>query len=179
MIREYLPRFARVQHRPPTDYIDLDLDRHYADSWPTYSQQYLDLVKAGKTPYLRTAGTGTNSGNCPLTAVGGGACNGHNPPEYLNAEFGRLELKVGAGPWREVRDGAKIEAPAGARVLCRAVVGNLGEASWLVPAAGVEGGVYLAGRAEYGLAFEAPIDQARPQPALGDEDLRPGEHRRQ
>ena len=36
---------------------------------------------------------------------------------------------------------------------CRASVGNIGEATWLG-----SGNVSLAGRAEYGLEFSAPID---------------------
>jgi len=158
VMRQFLPRFAQVQHRPPTAYLDLDLEAHYADSWPLYSPQYLALVKAGKTPYLRTAGTGTTSATCPLVAVGGGPCTGHNPPLYLNAEFNRLELKLGDGPWQAVKGGEVLTAPAGAAVRCRASVGNLGEAAWLAPTgAKTAGRVYLAGREEYGLAFRAPI----------------------
>ena len=118
---------------------------------------------------MRTAGTGTNSANCPLTAVGGGEYNGHNPPLFLNAEFNSLEVKVGDGPWQAVQDGQTIEAPVGAKVLCRASVGNLGEASVAGPdAGGSQPGrsVSLAGRQEYGLAFEAPI--AADTPYLGD-----------
>lgn len=158
VLRQYLPEFDRVQHPAPTRIIPLDLDAHYADAWATYAPQYLDAVKAHQTPGLRTAGAGTTSATCPLTAVGGGPYNGHNPPQFLNAEFNRLELKVGDAPWREVRGGESLDVPRGAKVLCRASVGNLGEARWLAPTGPAQaGGVYLAGRREYGLEFTAPI----------------------
>ena len=170
VLRRYLPRFDRVRHLPATDTILFDLENHYPDSWPLYSQQYLDLVKAGKVPQVRTAGTDTDSATCPLTAVGGGEYNGHNPPLYLNAEFNRLEVKLGEGPWREVKGDETLAAAAGSRVLCRASVGNLGEAKWLAPRGEEAGGVYLAGRAEYGLEFHAPI--AADTPYLGDAEVR-------
>ncbi len=170
VLRRYLPQFDRVRHLPATDTILFDLETHYPDSWPLYSQQYLDLVKAGKVPQVRTAGTDTDSATCPLTAVGGGEYNGHNPPLYLNAEFNRLEVKVGEGPWREVRGGETVEGAAGSHVLCRASVGNLGEAKWLAPRGDEAGGVYLAGRAEYGLPFRAPITADTPY--LGDAEVR-------
>lgn len=163
VFRAFQPRFADVQHRPPTRFIELDLDRHYPDAWDTYAPQYLEAVQSGETPGLRTAGTGTNSATCPLTAVGGGEYNGHNPPQFLNAEFNRLELKVGQEAWQPVVGGERLEVPRGARVLCRASVGNLGEAAWLAPAAAESTGcVYLAGREEYGLAFQAPISADTP-----------------
>ncbi len=158
VMRTYMPMFAQVRHQPPNAFINFDLDAHYADSWPLYGQQYLDLVKSGKRPFIRTAGTGTNSANTPLTAVGDVAYNGHNPPIYLNAEFNSLEMSFTPGVWREVRDGDVLTAPRGAKVLCRASVGNIGEAAWLAPRPGLtQGGVYLAGRKEYGLEFKAPI----------------------
>lgn len=155
VMRRYIPQFKTVQHPTPTRILDLDLDTHYPDAWKTYSAQYLSAVQAGEVPYVRTAGTGTDSATCPLVAVGGGPCNGHNPPQYLNAEFNRLEVKLGDAPWQEVRGGEVLTAPAGARVLCRASVGNLGEAKWLARVG--EGRVFLAGRKEYGLEFQAPI----------------------
>jgi hypothetical protein len=54
-----------------------------------------------------------------------------------------------------VNDGETVEVKAGQPVRCRASVGNLGEARWR--AAERIGGVYLAGRSEYGLEFAAPI----------------------
>jgi hypothetical protein len=163
VMRQALPKFAQVKHPAPTDTMKLDLERHYPDAWATYSPQYLDLVKAGKVVALRTAGTGTNSETCPLTAVGGGEYNGHNPSLYLNAEFNSLEIKIGDGTWQPVTSGQTLGAPVGAKVVCRASVGNIGEAAWLAPnAPQQQGRVYLAGREEYGVPFTAPIASDTP-----------------
>lgn len=157
IMRRDHPKFAKVEHLPPTMYMDMDLDARYADAWDSYGRQYLEAVRSGQRPYLRTAGTGTDSANTPLVAVGNTPCNGHNPPKYLNAEFNRIEIGIG-GAWREVKKGETIEVKAGQPVRCRASAGNTGEAKWLAPNADRKsGGVYLAGRKEYGLEFKAPI----------------------
>jgi hypothetical protein len=170
VVRRWLPAFETVEHPAPTRFIEADFDQHYADAWETYSAQYLEAVKAGESPYLRTTGTGTDSATCPLTAVGGTPCNGHNPPQYLNAEFNALELRLGDGPWQAVRGGETLTGPVGTQVLCRAAVGNLGEATWLAPAGDATAGrVFLAGRKEHGREFRAPI--GRDTPYLGDADV--------
>jgi len=156
-IRKYQPQFEKVKHEQPTMYIDVDFDKQYADAWEVYSEQYLAAVKEGERPYLRTTGTGTDSANTPLIAVGDTPCNGHNPPKYLNAEFNAIEINVGDG-WRAVRQGDVVQVKPGVKVLCRASIGNVGEAKWLAPRDDLkEGGIYLAGRKEYGLDFKAPI----------------------
>ena len=180
VLRKSLPMFAQVQHRAPTRELELDLDRHYPDAWKLYSDQYLSAVQAGEVVAVRSAGTGTDSASCPLTAVGGGRCTGHNPPQYLNAEFDALEIKVGESDWRQVRHGEKVLVPAGAAVMCRARIGNIGEAAWPAPDGGVETGrVYLAGREEYGVPFRAALAADTPFLGTGDvapfELLRPGQ----
>ena len=163
---ENLPKFDQVRHDPPTVFIDLDLDTHAADGWQVYSEAYLRLVKAGQRPHVRTAGTGTDSADCPLTAVGGRPHTGHNPPIFLNSEFNSLEVRSGEGVWQAVHDGAVVRVKTDAPVMCRASVGNLAEATWRLPADGQTGGVYLAGRRDYGLEFAAPIEAETP--FLGD-----------
>lgn len=162
VLRKYLPRFDKVEHRAPTTYIDLDLDHHYPDAWTTYAPEYLRLIETGERPYLRTVGTGTGSATCPLTAVGGTEYNGHNPPVFLNAEFNSLEMRAGNGAWRPIRGGETVEVAEGQPVRCRASVGNIAEAAWLAPKGDEDGGVHLAGRAEYGLEFTAPIQADTP-----------------
>ncbi len=163
VLRRSLPRFAQVKHPKPDTFIELDFDRHYADAWKTYGEQYLRAVKQGKRPYCRTAGTGTDSATAPLTAVGGGAYHGHNPLEFLNGEFNRLEIRTAKGQWRAVRDGDTVQVTAGQPVRCRASVGNIAEATWLAPRRDLkQGGVYLAGRKEYGREFRAPIERDTP-----------------
>jgi hypothetical protein len=138
-----LPETGRV--------IELDLDAHYADAWDLYSAQYLEAVKSGELPYLKTAGTGTTSADCPLLAVGDVPCTGKNPPQFLNAEFNSVELKVGDGEWKQVRNGEVFTVKNGAKIMCRASVGNTAEAAWVAssaPATAPEGlapgAVYLA-----------------------------------
>lgn len=154
------PRFAQVVHGEPDAFLTMEPESTRATAWRTFAPQYLDLVRQGKTVAVRTSGTGTDSATCPLVSVSGTPCNGHNPPRYLNAEFDMLEVRIGDGPWQEVTDGSVFEAPAGTAVRCRAVVGNIGEAAWLASAP--MGAVRLAGRPEYGLAFQEPIPTDTP-----------------
>ena len=158
VLHKYLPQFDTVRHEPPTATIILDLDAHCPDAWETYAPEYLRLVKEGERLSVKTMGTGTDSANCPLTAVGNRPYNGHNPPIYLNAEFNSLEVRSGDGPWREVKDGDTVEVPAGQPVRCRASVGNLAEATWLASKGNEAGAVFLAGRKDYGMEFAAPIE---------------------
>ena len=162
VIRKYAPLLDGVMHDEPTASIELDLDGHYADAWETYSAEYLRLVKAGERPEVRTAGTGTTSANCPLTAVGGTEYNGHNPPIYLNAEFNRLEIGVGDGEWIKVEDGAAINVPAGQTVRCRASAGNIGEAGWLALRGEEPGGVQLHVAREPGIETWVAIEADTP-----------------
>jgi hypothetical protein len=158
VMRAAHPQFARVVHANPERFMEVDFDAHYADAWQRYGRKYLDAVREGRTPYLRTAGTASDSATTPRVAVGNTPCNGHNPPKFLNAEFNALEIQNASGQWQEVRGGAVVTVRRGAAVRCRASIGNLGEAKWLAPRPGLGlGGVYLAGRKEYGLEFKTPI----------------------
>jgi hypothetical protein len=170
ILRRSLPLFEQVQHPTPTRMIDVDLDAHYPDSWTLYSEQYLDAVKQGQVPYLRSAGAGTDSTNCPLTAVGGSAYDGSNPPLHLNAEFDRIELKVGEAEWVAVKGGETLDVPAGAAVQCRARVGNIAEAKWIAPTTQDRAGtVYLTGLRDTPFEFFAPA--AADTPFLGTADV--------
>ena len=167
VLRKYHPQFDDVVHRPPTRVMEVDFDARCADGWEIYSPQYLEAAEDGEVVALRSPGTDTDSATCPLTAVGGGECTGRNPPQFLNAEFNRIELKVGDEPWRAIGAGETIPAKRGAPVLCRASVGNIGEAKWLAPGDGEDAGrVFLGGRPDYGLQFRAPI--AADTPFLAD-----------
>jgi len=157
VLRKYLPQFDSVRHDLPTAHLDLNLDSHYTDAWQIYSDEYLRLVKEGEHPDVRTAGSGTTSANCPLTAVGNRPYNGHNPPIFLNAEFNSLEVRSDDGPWRAVSDGDAVEVRAGQPVHCRASLGNVAEATWLAPTGDEPGGVLLAVRLPNGQEHTAPI----------------------
>lgn len=172
VMHRYLPKFAQEPDQPQPMPMALDLDARPSVGWQVYSSQYLELVKAGHRPHVRTEGTGTTSANTPLVAVGNVPCNGHNPPKYLNAEFNTLALSWEGQEWHLVADGQSVDVPAGACVRCRASVGNLGEATWLAADADHrQRRVFLAGRREYGLEFAAAI--ARDTPYLGDAHVEP------
>ena len=76
-------------------------------------------VKSGRLPYLRTAGTGTTSADCPLVAVGNTPLDGQNPPQFLNAEFNRIEWQDDeAAGWHEV-SGRTVTLKKGSTPRCR------------------------------------------------------------
>ena len=81
---------------------------------------------------LYTDGTGTNSANTPMIAVGNVPCNGSNPPKYLDGEFNYLRIITDNGDVFEVEDGDVIEV-SGGRLFVEAGLGNLKEAKWLSP----------------------------------------------
>lgn len=163
VVRQLQPEFSRIPHTaclppvaagdldPNRPVIELDFDSRFADAWQTYAPQYLAAVRKGALPYLKTAGTGTASADCPLAAVGGTPLNGHNPPAHLNAEFDTVEVRLSSdGPWRQIRSGDFVEVPQGESLRCRASIGNVAEALWIAPRPGKPvgpGEVYLQCRA--------------------------------
>jgi hypothetical protein len=175
VLKQSLPKFAQIRPTScvaPTaskSAITLDLDAHYPDSWSLYGGQYLEAVKAGRVPTLRTDGTGTTSADCPLVAVGNTPLNGHNPPKYLNAEFSTVEVKVGNAPWREVARGKDLSIRPGEVLLCRASVGNIAEATWEATGKpGRPGIVYLTCRIEPSdKSLDLPLAAATPYLADG------------
>jgi len=142
VLRSVLPMFAQLDAKSciaaaneSGPVIELDFDAHYADAWETYGQQYLQAVAQGKLPKLRTAGTGSTSADCPLLAVGNRPCNGANPPKFLNAEIGVVEVREGKSAWRRLPRDSAIVARAGEPLRMRLELGNTEEATWLAPAA--------------------------------------------
>jgi len=131
-LREAAPAIRARRPQPaPTHWITINRDLHprgYSQVWKRHQEEYVRAVRAGETVGLRTTGTGTTSADCPAVAVGDVPWNGHNPPQYLNAEFNWVE-----------RQGRHLTA----------CVGNTGEAAWLCPAsaAGRPGAVYLVAAA--------------------------------
>jgi hypothetical protein len=171
VIRKYNPLFATQKAKKPDEYITIDFDAHPLDSWDTYAPLYLKLVEEGKTPGLRTEGTGTNSCNVPLIAVGNTPYNGRNPLKYLNAEFNYLEIKDRSGKWVRVEDGDTLEVDGSGEIWCRASVGNIGEAEWISPNKTKEpGAVYLLC---YGGGIENEVGIKENTPFLKDAEIPP------
>ncbi len=134
----------------PDTWLMIDADAHSGGLWYLTNNNGADAYEKAaaqdRVLGIRTLGTGTNSANTPLLAVGNTLYNGKNPPKYLNAEFNWLKIKSGDGEWTGVPDGSHIQVPAKTKILVRASVGNLQEATWLSPeSSGAQfGAVYLA-----------------------------------
>lgn len=166
VIKKYNPLFATQPRKKPDSYITIDLDAHPLDAWDYYSPIYLKLLEEGKTPYIETEGTGTNSLNTPLIAVGNAPYNGRNPLKYLNAEFNYIEIRDKGGRWRRVEDGDVLEVDGSGEILCRASVGNIGEVEWVSPKQTREpGAVYLYC---YGANWETEVAIPSNTPFLKD-----------
>jgi hypothetical protein len=139
LIRDYGPRFKAPRDKPvPSEWFTFDRDAHAGGYWRAAFSEgaaaYRAAAKAGKTLGVRSPGTGTDSANVPLVAVGNVPCDGTNPPKYLDAEFNRLEVFNADGVWQEAGNGAEITVSAGRPVRARASVGNTQEAAWLLGA---------------------------------------------
>lgn len=135
VIREYACRFTESGSAGPvTDWITIDRDRRADGLYGIYEQTQQDfwnLMGNGRTPGLKTDGTGTTSANCPLVAVGNTPCNGSNPPKYLDAAFDSVEILDSRGRWTPVPDGGSVRVDPSRPVTARVRLTNLGEAAWL------------------------------------------------
>lgn len=134
-IREHAEAFTDGPDAKIIDHwIEIDRDAR-ADGvvgiYKTVGDEFWKAIEDGHAPGLRTAGTGTNSGNCPLLAVGNTPCNGTNPPKYLDAFFDLFEVRDAQGDWVEVEKAAAVDVAADKPVVARATLTNLGEAGWL------------------------------------------------
>jgi hypothetical protein len=172
LIREYAPRYKQARPRPtPTTWLDYDRDAHAGGYWWTAfhegAEAYRTATEQGKALGIRTKGTGTDSTNTPLTAVGGVPGNGHNPPKFLNSEFNYLQIQSADGTWTEAKDGVTIPVKTGQPVRARASLGNLQEATWMPGT--TEGSVALVTRANG--KVEAKQFLAKPVPRFGDADF--------
>lgn len=173
LIREYAPRYKEPRPRPvPAVWLDYDRDAHAGGYWWTAFHEGADAFRAaaeqGQTLGIRTAGTGTDSTNTPLIAVGNVPATGQNPPKFLNAEFNHLLVQTADGSWVEALDGARIPVRPGQPVRARASLGNLQEATWTVPG-DLPGGVALVVRQDGAELGKTPV--AQPVPYLGDADF--------
>ena len=95
VIRENGPKFLASSAKPTDYWITIDRDAHpdgLAGIYDEVKAEFWDAIDKGLTPGLRTAGTGTDSSNCPLVAVGNTPCNGTNPPKYLDAAIDVVEV---------------------------------------------------------------------------------------
>lgn len=147
VIRETAETFINAPSAKPVDHwITFNRDPHpdgIAGIYDAVKDEFWAAIEDGKTPGLRTDGTGTTSADCPLTAVGNVEYNGSNPPKYLDGFFDVVEVRNDAGAWQRVADGGFVVGVGeGKPVVARLTITNLGEAAWLpLPAMNVTGSV--------------------------------------
>ncbi|MGB9877148.1 MAG: beta-galactosidase [bacterium] len=139
---------APRQRGIPQVWITIDRDLHTTNYEGVYNdnkRKYVEARREGKVVGIRMEGSGTNSLNTPLIAVGNVPYNGSNPPKYLNAEFNWVMIKDREGKWVELCEDGTVEVKKGKPIEMRVSVGNTGIAEWIAPknAGGKKGGVYL------------------------------------
>ncbi len=147
VIRENAKAFLDGPSAKPNYWIEIDRDAHpdaLAGIYDGAKNDFWSAVDKGQTPGLKTAGTGTDSSNCPLVAVGNVPLTGSNPPKYLDAAIDSVQVLSADGKWIEVAKGESVKVAAGKPVVARVEFTNLGEAKLLAPKdANSDGGVYL------------------------------------
>jgi hypothetical protein len=134
VIREHAERFLTGPDAGTIDtWIEIDRDKHpdgLAGIYDGAEAAFWTAIEAGRTPGLRTAGTGTDSTDCPLIAVGNVPCTGTNPPKYLDAFFDRVEVRGPDGTLHSVSDGDTLQMVRDNPPVARIKLMNLGEAAW-------------------------------------------------
>lgn len=159
VIRENAVKYVNGPARPKPDYwITIDRDAHpdgIAGIYDAARDEFWKAIEAGKYPGLKTAGTGTDSSNCPDEAVGNVPWTGSNPAKYLDAVFDSVKVKGANGEWVDVKKDGTVKVEAGKPVVARVEFTNLGEAKLL--AGGVKLVCYL-GEKHAGAARPLPND---------------------
>ncbi len=149
----------------PQVWITIDRDLHTTNYEGVYNDnkaKYVEARKEGKVVGIRTEGSGTNSLNTPLIAVGNTPYNGSNPPKYLNGEFNWVKIKDKEGKWVELIEDGIVEVKKGKPVEMYVSLGNTGIAEWVAPknARGRKGGVFLVIE---GLNLKIPLPRNCPR----------------
>ena len=120
--------------RKPDRWIEIDRDAHpegLAGIYEAVKADFWAAINEGLTPGLRTAGTGTDSSNCPKVAVGNVPLTGSNPPKYLDAAIDSVQILSADGKWIQVEKDGVIKAATGKPVAAKVAFTNLGEAKLL------------------------------------------------
>jgi hypothetical protein len=135
VIKENADKFINGASAKAVDYwIEIDRDSHpdgIAGVYDSVKDEFWKTIENGRTPGLKTAGTGTNSSNCPLIAVGNNNCDGTNPPKYLDAVFDSFQVQDSNGEWVSLNKGDRIKVRSDKPVIARVLITNLGEAEWI------------------------------------------------
>ncbi|MCA1902569.1 MAG: hypothetical protein LDL53_10200 [Candidatus Hydrogenedens sp.] len=134
VIKEHANIFRKQKFTPHDCEIKIDRDKTsmgVAGIYNDVKETFWQLIDKGKNPKLISEGTGKNSQNCPLIAVGNIPYNSSNPPKYLDAFFDSVMWVDG----KEVKlickgDTIKITNNAD-KIKVRVICTNLGEAEWV------------------------------------------------
>lgn len=127
----------------PNYWIEIDRDAHpegLAGVYESVKADFWGAIDKGLTPGLKTAGTGTDSSNCPLVAVGNVPLTGTNPPKYLDAAIDSVQVMDAGGKWVAVAKGGSVKVAADKPVVARVKFTDLGEAKLLAPKGTVSDG---------------------------------------
>lgn len=149
VIRENASLYLNGTPTKPVDkWVTVDRDAHPDGISGVYEEvkdAFWSAVDKGLTPGLRTKGSGKDSTNCPLLAVGNTPCNGKNPPKYLDAAIDLVEVKDASGKWVSVTKGGKVTVKKNQPVTARITFTNLAEAKLSSPQkqGSNKGAVYL------------------------------------
>jgi len=137
VIREHAHKFLDGPSARPIDHwIEIDRDAHpdgVSGIYDKVKDEFWEAIEEGHAPGLKTAGTGTNSANCPLIAVGNTPYNGSNPLKYLDGTFDSVEVQDADGNWLPVEKDGSVKVRNDKPVLARVELTNLAEAEWLSP----------------------------------------------
>jgi hypothetical protein len=140
VIKENADKFINGASAKPIDYwINIDRDAHpdgIVGDYDLVKDEFWKAIDNKYTPGLKTAGTGTNSSNCPMIAVGNSNCDGTNPPKYLDAVFDSFQVQDANGEWVSLEKGDQIKVRSDKPVIARASITNLGEAEWITEGLG-------------------------------------------
>ncbi|MEN6519650.1 MAG: hypothetical protein ABFD46_00655, partial [Armatimonadota bacterium] len=166
VIRELGQKFMAIKgHRKPDYWIEFDRDKHPRGVPAIYDAakpEYWNAIADGKTPGLKTIATGSDSANCPLTAVGNVAFNGSNPLKYLDGAIDSVKVMNADGKWVSVDKGGSVEVDPNKPVVAMVALMNLGEAKWI--AAKGKGRVLVVAESESPLNTPIPYSVGHLQP---------------
>jgi hypothetical protein len=163
IMKKYVDMFKQPVTRKPADHIIMiDRDLTSMGFYGVYTkgcEEYYKLMKEGKTCIIKTDGTGTDSTNVPLTAVGNVPYTGSNPMKYLNSEYNYVRYSQDEKSWTEIKLGDKIVVDKTKPVYLTVSAGNINETEWIAPAgADNKGKVFLSSvDKESGVQFKQPI----------------------
>lgn len=130
--------------KPNDSYFIMDRDKHpigFAGVYYEIEDDYWLAREQGKTPGLKTEGTGTTSADVPLISVGNSVYSGSTPLKYLDSAIDKVELSINGGKWKEIEKNGVVKVNANKPLKVRISLTNVGEAKWL--ASNEAGGVWL------------------------------------